>query len=156
MAGGGDWLHQILKGIEEMRPLSSHYAKRAPVTIPMLTNINHTLNRTSRLDNCICAICCLAFFSQLHIGELLPPTQDILKFDCTHHATFANITESTSKSGVCNPHLPWLKTQKAHGDDIWIPWQEAPLDPIHALHKDFIKNRLKIAHPIAMYHDKND
>ena len=84
---GGDRLHQILKGIKEIRPLSSHYVKRAPVTIPMLTDINCTLNRPSRLDNCIRAICCLAFFSQLHIGELLPPTQDILKFDRTHHAT---------------------------------------------------------------------
>ena len=49
--------------------------------------------------------------------------------------------------------LPWSKTQKGRGDDVWIPWQEAPLDPIHAIHKHYIKNKLKTKHPIAAYRD---
>ncbi|KAF8801184.1 hypothetical protein BYT27DRAFT_7226947 [Phlegmacium glaucopus] len=84
-------------------------------------------------------------------SPILPPTKDVKKFDLTRHATFAHITESTATNGSCNLHLPWSKTQKARGDDVWIPRQEAPLDPIHALHKHFLKNRLLLSHPIAAY-----
>jgi hypothetical protein len=75
------------------------------------------------------------------------------KFNSHRHATFAHIAESTAENGACNLHLPWSKTQKARGDDVWIPRQEAPLDPIHAIHKHFIKNKLSIDHPIAAYRD---
>ena len=111
---GGKQLCIIMKGIEEMRPASSYHVKRAPVMIQMLTDISWALNRSSGLDNCICAICCLAFFCQLCIGELLPSIQDIQKFD----ATFVNIAKLTSKTGACNLHLPGSKTQKACGDDV--------------------------------------
>ena len=89
--------------------------------------------------------------SELRSGEILPPTQDLKKFDPHRHATFAHIAESTAENGACNLHLPWSKTQKGRGDDVWIPRQEAPLDPIHAaaVHKHFIKNKLEIHHPIA-------
>jgi hypothetical protein len=83
-------------------------------------------------------------------------TQDLERFDSQWHATFANIAESTATNGACNLHLPWSKTQKGHGDDVWIPCQEALLDPIHALHKHYIKNKLSIDHPIAAYRDKQN
>ncbi|KAF8236903.1 hypothetical protein L208DRAFT_1522999, partial [Tricholoma matsutake] len=67
-----------------------------------------------------------------------------------------HITESMAENGACNLHLPWSKTQKARGDDVWIPCQEAPLDPIHAIHKHYIKNRLNIKHPIGAYRDAHD
>jgi hypothetical protein len=54
-------------------------------------------------------------------------------------------------NGAANLHLPWSKTKKGCGDDVWIPCQEAPLDPIHVLHKHFIKNNLELSHPIASY-----
>jgi hypothetical protein len=119
----------------------------------MLEDLNRGLNRTSGLDICVRAICLISFFSQLRSGEILPPTQELKKFNHLRHATFANISESTAVNGACNLHLPWSKTQKSRGDDVWIPRQEAPLDPIHALHKHFIKNKLNIDHPIAAYRD---
>ncbi|KAF8814323.1 hypothetical protein BYT27DRAFT_7082514 [Phlegmacium glaucopus] len=149
----GDRLRLILKGVEGLRPPSSFYAKRSPVTIPMLEALSDRLSRSSGLDNCIRAICCLSFFCQLRIGEILPPTRDLKKFNPHRHATFAHISESTALNGSCNLHLPWSKTQKARGDDVWIPRQEAPLDPIHAIHKHFIKNKLHTSHPIATYRD---
>jgi hypothetical protein len=121
----------------------------------MLEDLNHGLSRTSGLDICIRAICLLSFFGQLRCGEILPPSQDLNKFDPHRHATFANISESTAENGACNLHLPWSKTQKNRGDDVWIPRQEAPLDPIHALHKHYIKNKLRIDHPIAAYRDNH-
>jgi hypothetical protein len=153
---GGDLLRRILKGVEELRPASSFRSKRAPVTISMLEDLNNGLSRSSGLDICIRAICLVSFFCQLRSGELLPPKQDLNSFDPRRHATFANIAESTAENGACNLHLPWSKTQKARGDDVWIPRQEAPLDPIHAIHKHFIKNRLNIDHPIAAYRDAHD
>jgi hypothetical protein len=133
---GGERLRRIIKGVEELRPASSFCAKRAPVTILMLTDLNRGLSRTSGLNICVPAICLLSFFCQLHSGELLPPTQDLAKFKPHHHATFSHIAESTADNGACNLHLPWSKTQKAQGDDMWIPRQEAPLDPIHAFHQE--------------------
>jgi hypothetical protein len=152
---GGARLRQTIKGIEELRPASSFRSKRAPVTITMLMDLNGALSRTSGLDICVRAICLLSFFGQLRSGELLPPTQHLQKFDPRRHATFSHIAESSSQSGACNLHLPWSKTQKARGDDVWIPRQEAPLDPIHALHKHYIKNKLRMNHPIAAYRDSN-
>ena len=122
----------------------------------MLEDLNKGLSRSSGLDICIRAICLLSFFCQLRSGEILPPTQDPAKFNPRRHATFAHIAESTAENGACNLHLPWSKTQKARGDDVWIPRQEAPPDPIHAIHKHFIKNRLNINHPIAAYRDAHD
>ena len=153
---GGEKLRRIVKGIEEMRPASSYRAKRAPVTIDMLMELNRGLSRTSGLDICIRAICLLSFFCQLRSGEILPPSQDLSKFNPQRHATFNHISESTAESGACNLHLPWSKTQKARGDDVWIPRQEAPLDPIHAIHKHFIKNKLERNHPIAAYRNNHD
>jgi hypothetical protein len=150
---GGDRLRRVLKGVEELRPSSSFRDKRAPITITMLEDINKALSRSSGLDICVRAVCLLAFFCQLRCGELLPPTQDLGKFLSQRHATFSHVAESTAENGACNLHLPWSKTQKARGDDVWIPRQEAPLDPIHALHKHFIKNRLRLEHPIAAYRD---
>jgi hypothetical protein len=150
---GGDRLRRVLKGVEELRPPSSFRSKRAPVTISMLEDLNKGLNRSSGLDICIRAVCLLSFFCQLRSGELLPPTQDLRRFNSQRHATFAHIAESTAENGACNLHLPWSKTQRARGDDVWIPRQEAPLDPIHAMHKHFIKNKLNNDHPIAAYRD---
>lgn len=151
---GGERLKQIIMGVEEMRPASSFCWKRAPVTISMLTDLNSGLSRTSCLNVCVCTICLLSFFCQVHSGELLPPTQDLTKFKPHQHATFSHIAESTADNSACNLHLPWSKTQKALGNNVWIPRQEAPLDSIHAIHKHFIKNSLDIKHPIAAYHDK--
>ncbi|KAF8804543.1 hypothetical protein BYT27DRAFT_6691240 [Phlegmacium glaucopus] len=108
----GERLRLILKGVEGLRPPSSFYAKRSPVTIPMLEALSDRLSRSSGLDNCIRAICCLSFFCQLRISEILPPTRDLKKFNPHRHATFAHISESTALNGSCNLHLPWSKTQK--------------------------------------------
>jgi hypothetical protein len=148
---GGSHLRRVLKDVEKLRPPSSFYNKRAPVTIPMLEDLSKALSRSSGIDICIRAICLLSFFSQLRSGEILPPTQDLKKFNQQRYATFAHIAESTAENGACNLHLPWSKTQKGCGNDVWIPRQEAPLDPIHAIHKHFIKNKLNTNHPIAAY-----
>ncbi|KAF8219007.1 hypothetical protein L208DRAFT_1558365, partial [Tricholoma matsutake] len=144
---GGEQLRRVLKGVEELRPMSSYCGKRLPITISILWDLNRGLSRSSGLDICIRAICFLSFFSQIHSRELLPPTQDLQKFDPLCRATFSSIAQSTAENGACGLHLPWSKTQKARGNDIWIPCQEALLDPIHAIHKHFIKNRLDINHP---------
>ena len=153
---GGPCLRRVLKGVEELRPISSFRNKRSPVTISMLEDLNRGLSRSSGLDVCIRAICLLSFFCQLRCGEILPPTQDLGKFNPLRNATFAHIAESTADNGACNLYLPWSKTQKGRGDDVWIPRQEAPLDPIHAIHKHFIKNKLNIDHPIAAYRNDHD
>src|SRR5271168_5304029 len=119
----------------------------------MLEDLNRGFDRRSGLDICIRAVALLSFFCQLPSGEILPPTMNIRKFNPLCHATFANIAQSTANNGSCNLHLPWSKTQKARGDDVWIPHQEAPLDPIHTLYKHFIKNELHMNHPIAAYRD---
>ena len=49
-----------------------------------------------------------------------------------------------------------MKTQKGQGDDVWIPCQETPLEPIHALHKHFLKNTLSLRDSIAAYQDDQE
>ncbi|KAF8237440.1 hypothetical protein L208DRAFT_517350 [Tricholoma matsutake] len=50
---GGEQLHRVLKGVEELRPASSYCGKRPPVTISMLQDLNRGLSRSSGLDICI-------------------------------------------------------------------------------------------------------
>ncbi|KAF8227796.1 hypothetical protein L208DRAFT_1294991 [Tricholoma matsutake] len=153
---GGAQLHQTIKGVEELRPQSSFHPKRAPVSIAMLMDLNKALSRSSGLDICIRVICLLSFFSQLCSGKLLPPTQHLEKFNPRRWATFSDIAESTAQNGACNLHLPRSKTQKARGDNVWIPHQEVPLDPIHAIHKHYIKNKIDLEHPIATYRNTHN
>jgi hypothetical protein len=110
---GGECLHCILKGVEELRLASSYCSKRAPITISMLEDLTRGLSRSSGLNICIHTICLLSFFCQLCSSEILPPTQDLNKFNSQCHATFTHIAESTAQNGTCNLHLPWSKTQKA-------------------------------------------
>ncbi|KAF8230906.1 hypothetical protein L208DRAFT_1399715 [Tricholoma matsutake] len=126
----------VWQGREQL-PVSSFCGKRPPVTISILCDLNRGLSRSLGLD-------------------LLPPTWNIQKFNPLHHATFSHIAESTAQNGACSLHLPWSKTQKAQGDDVWIPRQEALLDPIYAIHKHFIWNKLDINYPIATYRDSHD
>jgi hypothetical protein len=44
---GGSCLRRVLKGVEELRPISSFRNKRAPVTISMLEDLNRGLSRAS-------------------------------------------------------------------------------------------------------------
>ena len=78
---GGNLLRRTLKGVEELRPASSFRNKRAPVTVPMLLDLDKGLSRSSGLDTCVRAICLLSFFSQLRCGKILPPTQCLAKFN---------------------------------------------------------------------------
>lgn len=103
---GGALLRRILKGVEEFGPASLFRSKRAPITIEMLEDLNRGLSRTSGLDICIWATSLLLFFCQLRSGEILPPKQDLNKFNPHRHPTFSNIAVSTADSGVCNLHLP--------------------------------------------------
>ena len=123
---GGEHLCRILKGMEELRPPSSFRSKRALVTISMLEDLNKGFNRSSRLNICIWAVCLLSFFCQLRSGEILPSTRNLKNFNLLCRATFAKIAESTTENGACNLHLPWSKTQKARGDNVWIPCQDTP------------------------------
>ena len=150
---GGNILRQVLKGVEKLQPALLFRTKRAPVTITMLEDLDKGLNRSLGLDICVRAICLLLFFCQLCSGEILPPTQHPDKFNPQRYATFAHIAKSTAENGACNLHLPWSKTQKGRGDDVWIPHQEIPLDPIHALHKHFLKNTLSLRDSITAYQD---
>jgi hypothetical protein len=156
-----DRLQQMVKGIEQLRPLSSIHAKRAPVTMPMLLDINNCLDRTNGLDICICCVILLCFFCQLQAGKILCPTHDINKFDPSLIATFDNITESMAKNGACNLHLPWSKMEKAQGDDVWIPCQEAPLMHHHLKWKcDDISSMASMGDSreaeIQLYHGEDD
>jgi hypothetical protein len=146
-----DGLRRMVKGIEAMRPPSSFRQKRALITIPMLLDIDKHLRRSDPLDICIRCVLLLCFFCQLRAGELVCPKESLVNFDPSRHATFANVSDSTADNGAANLHLPWSKTERSRGDDVWIPRQEYPLDPIHALHKHFIKNNLELTHPIASY-----
>ena len=47
---GGCLLWQLLKGIEEIRPVKSFCNKRSPVIIQILQDLNKGLSRTSGLD----------------------------------------------------------------------------------------------------------
>jgi hypothetical protein len=151
----GDKLRRMVKGIEQMRPASSYRQKCAPMTIPMLLDIDKGLVRSNLLDVSARCILLLCFFCQLRAGELLCPTRDYSKCCATRLATFANISPSTATNGASNLHLPWSKTEKARGDDVWIPRQEPPLDPIHVTHKHYIKNGLEPHHPIASYRNEH-
>ncbi|KAF8237350.1 hypothetical protein L208DRAFT_1248166, partial [Tricholoma matsutake] len=137
---GGDHLCRTLKGVEELRPAVLFHSKRAPVTISMLKDLNKGLSRTSGTDICIRAICLLSFFCQLRSGEILPPTQDLGKFDPRKHATFTHIAESTAENRRPEATMSGFHARKL----------------LSTLFTPSTKNRLNIKRPIATYHDAHD
>lgn len=126
---GGDHLHRILKGVEELRPASSFHSKRAPMMISMLEDLNKGLGRSLNMDICTHAICFLSFFCQRHSGKILPPMQDLGKFNLNgtpHLHTSQNQQPRMDPTFTCHgPKLRKLKvtmsgshTRKPH----WTPF----------------------------------
>ena len=67
---GGAHLSQAIKGVASFAPSSSFHGPILPVTIHHLHVLKQDLDVTNTFDTAICAIACIAFWSQCQLAEV--------------------------------------------------------------------------------------
>jgi hypothetical protein len=124
----------------------------------MLKVIIAGLDPTDGKDACIEAMSLSSTFAQLRLGEPLPDSEKLSKFNPADHPTVADLSlpsgNEEGKHGLWL-HLPRTKVAGAQGEDAWIPRQGGALDPIHSIKKHIHVNKLSKSHPLASYIDKS-
>lgn len=147
---GGEKLRRVLMGVEKATPASSKQGQRRPVTDTNLKALTDSLSRTDGFDACVRMIACVAFFSQLRLGEILPNSTNTEEFDSNRWPTYNDIFENFDDSGY-TIHLPSTKTTGTRGDDVFIPVYHSRIDPSHALRAHIRVNGIQRHHPLASY-----
>jgi len=124
-------LFLILTGIKKCQGNSR---KHLPIKIQLLGKIKHVLSKEpSYFNTTWWAMCCLAFFGFLQVGEFTIPTES--SYSASHHLCLQDI----SVDSRTNPHLLqlFLKQSKTdpfrHGAKVYIGATDTTICPIRAV-----------------------
>ena len=113
----------------QIHPNTFRKPLRKPVTIQMLTSLVTHVDLCDPLDISVLACALTAFWGLFRLGELLPSSSAT---PAASLPSWANISQLANESLLI--HIPWSKTTKWNGADIYIAPQRKPVDPISALH----------------------
>ena len=113
-------LQLILRGIKKRQTGMNSTRTRLPVTVQMLHSIRSLLSKesTSYNNTTLWAMCCLAFFGFLRVGEFTIPTEG--SYDPSCHLSLSDIAVDNRKNpGLLQLFLKQSKTdpgcQSVHG-----------------------------------------
>jgi hypothetical protein len=107
----------VLKGATNLTPTTSLCSPCLPVMNDMLLLLSSSLNLQNHFDTAIFFTACAAFWGQLRLGEILPPTQ--FNYDITLLLHITNIS-SPSSMGSRSLHLPHTKTSPVKGELVML------------------------------------
>ena len=120
----------LLRAADRLAPPSR--GKREPLTVDFMERLRPALDISVSLDAAVWAALLVIFWSTSRCGEFLLPRLDA--FDPQLHIQTQHYTTSTQGTVlVHNFHLPWTKTRKLAGDDVFFAGQTGPCDPVAAL-----------------------
>ena len=124
----------ILKGIKKRQGNGSSQRKCLPITIQLLGKIRHVLSKEpSYFNTTLWAMCCLAFFGFLRVGEFTIPTES--SYSPSHHLSLQDISVD-SRTNPCLLQL-LLKQSKTdpfrHGAKVYIGAMDTTICPIRAV-----------------------
>jgi hypothetical protein len=110
-------VRRTIKGCRNYQPEGSTRPKREPYTIDLLLRILAYLDLEKPLDAAVWAACCVAFFGQARLGELLVKSGVYSIFTHPHRAA---LTQVVTKSGdhVSQLLLPRTKVVSVGGEFI--------------------------------------
>ncbi|KAJ7580666.1 hypothetical protein C8J56DRAFT_716986, partial [Mycena floridula] len=127
---GGWKLDAVVEAVGKKAPASSRKDKRPPVTLEMLLMLAAGLCLfTSALDACVFMVACVAFFCQIHLGEILHSKRDPSTFDPEINPLGCHLKPPSTKLGSRFLHIPFSKTLLEKGDDVIVTCQRGLADP---------------------------
>jgi hypothetical protein len=103
--------------------------------------LHDNLNLAKTFDAAVYATATTAFWACCHLGELVIPSRNA--FDPVYHATrSALISRGIAKQGrkFMTIHLPFSKTQRNLGKDIYLIEVDDPTSPVIALEQHLLCN----------------
>lgn len=138
-----DELVALLTAGGRLAPKKSRRRERAPWTLSHLKKICHTLDRKNNLDAAVLACLTTAFWGTARLGEVTVPNLEA--FDPSVHVKVADVEHDVVDRNNLKEtviFLPWTKTSKEKGENIFWAKQRGPVDPRAAL-----ANHLKLNKP---------
>ncbi|TRM56173.1 hypothetical protein BD626DRAFT_414560 [Schizophyllum amplum] len=146
---GGEMLELALRGAQNNTPASSRQKKRPPITLEMLCMLVAKLRRDA-MDAAIFYAACTAFYGQLRLGELLPASVKIERFDNSRNPCGRDI-EVLNHHGSYALHLPYTKVAKGVGEEAVLTAQDGLICPVRALLQHLKLNAIGKDTPLASY-----
>ena len=140
---------RVLKGIDKATPASSIRETRPGVKPKWLEYLANKLDPKSGLHAAVKGAADSSVFSQLHLGEILPTTKSIKKYNfkwlpAVKHFRFSPENNTTLL------RLPRTKTEP-HGMDVVIPKQKGTINPIESIQNHIRINNLSPEDPLFAY-----
>ncbi|CUA71572.1 Dynein heavy chain domain-containing protein 1 [Rhizoctonia solani] len=128
---GGPQLPLVLRGVSNLAPESSRRPERPGVTRQMLIQLHDHLDPNIPLHASVFAAAAVAFWGQCRLSELLGTSRR--NHAPKTHPSRSSLTGTPTRGVSAVLHLPFTKTAGSRGQDIVIPHQLGPADPISAL-----------------------
>jgi hypothetical protein len=130
---GDTLLSYVLKGLERASPETSKQTRRPPVTVEMLEQLYHGLNRNEPRDAAIYAAATTAFYGQLRLGEICAKREAYSTFNPKTHSIRTDLRPPHTEAGSRLLVIPWTKVKGTRGEEVAVTRQRGRTDPIAAL-----------------------
>jgi len=109
-------IQHLLKGIHMESARLQPTKKHLPITIKIMKQIKQFLDKQSATyqSKLLCAACCVAYFSFLHVSEFTAPSQ--CSYDHAYHLSLTDVTLDNMQSPrVIQLHIKlakWILSEK--------------------------------------------
>ena len=149
---GGEKLTRVLKGIDKATPASSIKEARPGVKPKWLEYLATDLNPKLGLHAAVKGAADSSVFSQLRLGEILPSTKSIKKYNFNWLPAVKHFRYSPENDTTLL-RLPRTKTE-LHGTDVVIPKQKGSINPIESIRNHIRTNKLAPEDPLFAYRNQ--
>jgi hypothetical protein len=142
-------LSYAIRGAANLAPASSRRPPRNPITVSMLRALAIYLSRSCHFYIACLAAATTAFWSQCRLGELLSDKES--SHDPSKFPSISDLSPDITTHGSRKLHLPWSKTTRSLGADVFICRQSDISDPISALLAHLASNAIPPDYPLFSY-----
>ncbi|KAF8073405.1 hypothetical protein FPV67DRAFT_1559866 [Lyophyllum atratum] len=144
---GGLMLKYVVKGSENLRPLSSIRPQRPAVTEEMLDCLQKLLEPNDPFDACVLCVALTSFWGQIRLGEFLAPRE--VKYITADIPKWSDL-KRPNVNGSRVLHLPRTKTGGKRGENVIIT-RQVRNDAIAALDRHRALNFMSDDGTLAAY-----
>lgn len=131
-------LSYVIKGAHKNTPAGLKRPPHPPVTTQMLDLLHAHLDPAIPLDAVCLAVGDCALWGQARLGEFLPISQK--QFSARFFPIVSNLRPTSSSGRSHMLFLPWSKTAREKGEELFLGRQRGPSDPIASLNAHLAVN----------------
>ena len=138
-----DEIEALLRAAHKPSPRSSKHKEKPPWTIQDLTTFCKALDQNDPKDSAVLACLTTTFWGTARLREVTVPKLN--GFDPNLHIKPSDVQYNIKDCNNCEEtviFIPWTKTAREKGENIFWTKQDGPINPQHAL-----QNHLKINSP---------